>query len=312
MSCTKQWSKTQQQEEKFPERKSQYIKYCKKYPWMIKYVWEKGEYDMKYVICDMDGTLLDSKKRLPSKLNKVIDELKKRDVIFGIASGRQYFNLYEQFPDHRDDMLFIAENGGIVYQGNSPVFADALPMEDIQRVIIKARQIKDSYPIACGMKSAYLETEDAQFLKNAHMYYAHLEIVDDILTAIQNDQIAKITLYDKRNAQTNSYAAIKADTGSLRPVVSGEDWVDISNPTTSKGNAIAMLKTKYHLDIDDFVAFGDFMNDYEMMKECTYSYAMANAHPDLKTVCNYETCSNDEDGVIKAICALYDLDYEAL
>ncbi|WP_158553823.1 HAD family hydrolase [Absiella sp. AM29-15] len=267
---------------------------------------------MKYVICDMDGTLLDSKKRLPSKLNKVIDELKKRDVIFGIASGRQYFNLYEQFPDHRDDMLFIAENGGIVYQGKTPVFADALPMEDIQRVIIKARQIKDSYPIACGMKSAYLETEDAQFLKNAHMYYAHLEIVDDILTAIQNDQIAKITLYDKRNAQTNSYAAIKADTGSLRPVVSGEDWVDISNPTTSKGNAIAMLKTKYHLDIDDFVAFGDFMNDYEMMKECTYSYAMANAHPDLKTVCNYETCSNDEDGVIKAICALYDLDYEAL
>lgn len=279
---------------------------------MIKYVWEKEEYDMKYVICDMDGTLLDSKKRLPSKLNKVIDELKKRDVIFGIASGRQYFNLYEQFPDHRDDMLFIAENGGIVYQGKTPVFADALPMEDIQRVIIKARQIKDSYPIACGMKSAYLETEDAQFLKNAHMYYAHLEIVDDILTAIQNDQIAKITLYDKRNAQTNSYAAIKADTGSLRPVVSGEDWVDISNPTTSKGNAIAMLKTKYHLDIDDFVAFGDFMNDYEMMKECTYSYAMANAHPDLKTVCNYETCSNDEDGVIKAICALYDLDYEAL
>lgn len=279
---------------------------------MIKYGWEKGEYDMKYVICDMDGTLLDSDKRLPIKLNNVIAELKKQNVIFGIASGRQYFNLYEQFPDFQEDMLFIAENGGVVYQGNTPIFADTLPMEDMKRVITKARLIKDSFPIACGVKSAYLETEDEQFLKNAHMYYAHLEIVDDILTAIQQDQIAKITLYDKQNAQTNSYAAIQSETGSLRPVVSGEDWVDISNPTTSKGNAIAMLKDRYHLTSDDFVAFGDFMNDYEMMKECTYSYAMANAHPDLKAVCHYETCSNDEDGVIKAICDLYDLDYEAL
>ena len=40
----------------------------------------------------------------------------------------------------------------------------------------------------------------------------------------------------------------------------------------------------------------------EMMKECRYSCAVANAHPDLKAHCNYQLAlSNDEYGVIKVL-----------
>lgn len=267
---------------------------------------------MKYVICDMDGTLLDSKKRLPQKLFSLITELKKKGVCFGVASGRQYFNLYQQFKDEAKDMLFIAENGGVMYQGETPIYADALAYEDILPVIQQARNCPDAFPILCGVKSAYLESDDPQFLENAKMYYTHRKQVDDIMDGANIDQIAKITVYDKRNAETNSYPFIKPVTGKLRAVVSGEDWIDVSNPDVSKGKAIAMLKQRHGLHSDDFVAFGDYMNDYEMMKECTYSYAMANAYPELKKVCHYEALSNDEDGVVKALCTLYDLDYEAL
>ena len=43
----------------------------------------------KLVLCDMDGTLLDSYKRLPLKLDGVINELASKGIAFGIASGRQ-------------------------------------------------------------------------------------------------------------------------------------------------------------------------------------------------------------------------------
>lgn len=267
---------------------------------------------MKYVICDMDGTLLNSEKQLPKKLSALIEELKKRNVTFGVASGRQYFNLYGQFPDYADDMLFIGENGGIMYEGTTPVYADAMVIEEMGTIIKRARACSDAYPIACGVNSAYLEVRDPQFLKNAKMYYAHLEIVDDLLEAIKKDQIAKITIYDKQCAETNSYPFMKPVTGRLHAVVSGEDWIDISNPGVSKGKAIQMLKQRYRLNSDDFVVFGDFMNDYEMMQEATYSYAMANAHPELKKVSNFKALSNDEDGVVKAVCVLFDIDYEAL
>ena len=45
----------------------------------------------------------------------------------------------------------------------------------------------------------------------------------------------------------------------------------------------------------------------EMMKNCKYSYAMENAHPKLKEVCNYRAKSNDEDGVVEAIKEYFQL-----
>ena len=45
------------------------------------------------------------------------------------------------------------------------------------------------------------------------------------------------------------------------------------------------------------MVFGDYNNDLEMMEQATYSFAMQNAHPNIKAVANYTTKSNDENGV---------------
>ena len=45
------------------------------------------------------------------------------------------------------------------------------------------------------------------------------------------------------------------------------------------------------------MVFGDYNNDLEMMSQAKYSFAMANAHPNIKAVANYTTKSNDERGV---------------
>lgn len=267
---------------------------------------------MRYILCDMDGTLLDSKKRLPEKLDPMISLLKKHGICFGVASGRQYFNLFQQFGEHAKEMLFIAENGGIVYEGTTPFYVDEIQYEQLVPVVERMRQCKGAYSVLCGVKSAYIEVEDPVFVENANMYYAHLEIVDDVLEAIKQDKITKIAVWDSIDSETNAYPFMKDDSGKLRAVVSGKHWMDISNPGVSKGKAIQIIKEKEQLTSDDFAAFGDFMNDYEMMQECTYSYAMSNAHEDLKKVCHYEALSNDEDGVIKGICALLAIDYQSL
>ena len=56
------------------------------------------------------------------------------------------------------------------------------------------------------------------------------------------------------------------------------------------------------------MAFGDFMNDYQLLQEATYSYAMKNALPQIKQIANYETkYTNEEDGVIQTIKEVLDL-----
>ena len=44
---------------------------------------------IKMIICDMDGTLLDNQKQLPPHFNQIYKELYDRNIIFAISSGRQ-------------------------------------------------------------------------------------------------------------------------------------------------------------------------------------------------------------------------------
>ena len=69
----------------------------------------------------------------------------------------------------------------------------------------------------------------------------------------------------------------------------------------NKGSAIRFLQKRYQTNADGCMAFGDYMNDYELMTNCSESYAMANAQDELKKVCKYLTLSNNENGVIHAI-----------
>ena len=62
-----------------------------------------------------------------------------------------------------------------------------------------------------------------------------------------------------------------------------------------------LIQKKYNISYDETMAFGDYLNDYEMMQTCYYSYAMENAHEDLKAICNFNAPSNDEFGVITTI-----------
>ena len=67
------------------------------------------------------------------------------------------------------------------------------------------------------------------------------------------------------------------------------------------------LQQQMGITPDECMAFGDYLNDLELMQSVTHSYAMANAHPDLKAVCHYLAPSNDEDGVVRAIQQALDI-----
>ncbi len=70
---------------------------------------------IRLIAADMDGTLLNSKGELPKHLFEAIRILKKRGVLFAAASGRQYYNLETLFSPVRDEMMFLCENGSMIF-----------------------------------------------------------------------------------------------------------------------------------------------------------------------------------------------------
>ena len=68
----------------------------------------------------------------------------------------------------------------------------------------------------------------------------------------------------------------------------------------SKAKGLLRLCQYYRIDRKETIAFGDSMNDYEMLQEAGLGIAMGNATDNLKTVADYVTDNIDEDGVWKA------------
>ena len=68
-----------------------------------------------------------------------------------------------------------------------------------------------------------------------------------------------------------------------------------------KGLAIKKIVETLHMKMEDTIAFGDSMNDYEMLQTVKYGYAMANAMPPVKEVAYQVIDSNENDGVILKI-----------
>ena len=148
---------------------------------------------VKLIAADMDGTLLDSNKNLSPHIFDLVKKLKEKDVKFAIASGRQYFNLINNFQEIKDELIYISDNGSIVYDKAKSIYVDEINKEEVIKVLQDVRKIKNIYPILCGVKSAYVENDNEIFLENARMYYAKLEIVDDLMNDFNSVNNASVS-----------------------------------------------------------------------------------------------------------------------
>ena len=92
----------------------------------------------------------------------------------------------------------------------------------------------------------------------------------------------------------------------MQVVLASSQWVDITSQGVSKGSAVKSIQRLWNIKPEECAAFGDFMNDYEMLQSVEYSFAMANAYPEVKKVAQFETLSNEDFGVIAGIKKLID------
>ena len=89
--------------------------------------------------------------------------------------------------------------------------------------------------------------------------------------------------------------------GHLSVILSGYSWVDVMKPGVDKGSAMRTLQRLRGLTPDECMAFGDYLNDREMLMAVTESYAMDNALDSIKKIAKHIAPGNDENGVIRVI-----------
>ena len=234
--------------------------------------------DIRLVVADMDGTLLDERSRIPDGFWPMLARLKRRGVEFVPASGRQYATLRNMFADKAAEIL---DGGGLV---------------------------------VCGLKSAYVQRSDKPFLDEVGKYYAALSIVDDLHEVLDFAQepsaytpdgdaeiVLKLAILDLDGSERFTNEKLTHLRADYQVVVSGKLWVDIMNIETDKKQGVEALQRVLGVTPAQTAVFGVYLNDLLMLEAGDWSFAMGNAHPDLKAAARYIAPSNVEHGVLKVV-----------
>lgn len=262
---------------------------------------------VKVIVTDMDGTFLDDAKQYDrARFMAQYQELKKREIEFVVASGNQYYQLISFFPELKDEISFVAENGALVFEHGEQLFHGELTRHESQTVMGELLKDKQLNFVACGLQSAYIsENAPDAFVALMSKHYHRLKPVKDYHDI--DDVLFKFSLnLPDRQIPMMIDTLHTALDGIMKPVTSGFGFIDLIIPGLHKASGISRLLKRWNLSPQNVVAIGDSGNDAEMLKMARYSFAMKNAADNIKALSRYSTDDNNHQGALNVIQAVLD------
>lgn len=265
--------------------------------------------DIKLVAVDIDGTFVrsDYTYDIP-RFQRVLARMNAAGCRFVVASGNQYYQLRDLFPDCHQELAFVAENGAYVKDKNKLIFAADMPKETVDFVIDVCGEYPEISNVLCGVDSAYCQrgTVSQAFFEHTKIYYHRLKWVDD-LKAVK-DQILKFAPTVPEEKTYFYYDLLRERLkGRVQPTTSGHGSIDLILPGCHKASGLKRLVERWGISPEQCAAFGDGGNDIEMLRYCGHSFAMGNAPADVKRAAKQVCLSNEEDGVLDTLEKLFPL-----
>lgn len=248
----------------------------------------------KIAFFDIDGTLVDENKSIPSSTKKAIKELKRNNIYVAIATGRPPF-LYEDIREELDIQTYISFNGQhVVFEG-----------ETIYKSPIKAKKIKalfdlsleNDYPMVFMSDSEIRATENHNLqIKESldQLGFKYPEVDKDFHL---NETIFQALLY----CDNKEEEALKSNYEAFNFIRWHEFCCDVLPNGGSKAVGVNEILKASGFNIENSFAFGDGFNDVEMIEAIGTGVAMGNAVEPLKNVADYITDDVDQDGIVKAL-----------
>ena len=278
----------------------------------------KYDQDIRIIALDLDGTLLDSQKRLSAANRAALEAAATRGVQIVPTTGRFFGMMPQAVRDLPFVRYAITINGAQVYdrETDTAIVRDEIPLDmarELMRMLDGYDVIYDCYRANWGWMTAALQAKAEAYATDAHYLQMIREFrrpVADLkahlaATAAEGD-VQKVMLFARNAPEGEAVTkAISAEVAQRFPAikVTTSTWnnLEFNIASAHKGNALKRFAAHLGLTLANCMAFGDGMNDLTMIEAAGVGVAMANAHPRVLAAADHVTRSNDEDGVA---CAL--------
>lgn len=268
----------------------------------------------KMIVTDLDGTLLDINKNCPSRTKKYLQKLKNEGKIIVIATGRVLNSAIKITEGATFANYIISNTGSIIYdvENKKEIFRANISKEDVNK-ICSFYDEKVKYIDICDSMyyNRYTNNDDVENIlcvekiKDKENFLRTCEnVVHIIISAKKNEDVEYIIANIKSKIP---YLDIKV----MQDSFANKKYIEIYEPNVSKYKGIQKIAEIVGIENKDIIAFGDSLNDIDMIKNCGIGVAMGNSLEKIKEIANYTTISHNENGVIDFLKKIYGGNNEA-
>ena len=264
---------------------------------------------MKVLALDLDGTLLNKKKKISMGNQKKIHELREQGVKIILTSGRpsSAIKIY-----HRQLGLtepIICCNGGVVMniQTEEVIASHAIEKIDLDLAASILKEEKAYYTADTDLTLwlPSIKFTMAKWVernrKLAPEDRVDLRVCTDFDTLFEKSPIYKLWVFcaDEREKQRRM-EKLKQLSG-LQIVDSMPEAIDVMRHGISKADGLKAIAAYYEITMKEIVFMGDHNNDVEALKQAGIGIAMGNATAAAKKAADWQTADHEDDGVRLAI-----------
>ncbi|MDO4466185.1 MAG: HAD family hydrolase [Bacillota bacterium] len=243
---------------------------------------------------DVDGTLVDTKKNeVPKSSIEAISTLQEKGYLCCVATGRIFSNFKENIAYKAIDWDgYICGNGLQVVDKEGKYLAnDAFSTELVTKVHEIVLKEGHSSCIICDDGIYMLDEMD----NNAQDALSFLHEKVSYCAQYDNRIVRAMMIFAPAGYSYAPYNDIK----EVKAIPSYVSYCDLILSSISKSKGIQVFLE--HMGAKNYIAFGDSMNDYDMLEKATYSIAMGQAPEEIKSIVDYVSDPVDQDGLAQAI-----------
>ena len=269
----------------------------------------------KLLFFDVDGTLIDWQKKMPESAIRALIKAKENGHVLFVNTGRARANI--RVPDFEKIGFdgFVAACGSHVEAGGKVIY-EKLVSEELLRLTIDTL-IKYKMPAVLeGPYKHYLS--DWGFVEDEFVDSLFEVLGEDALYLDGYEEGMKINKFSADILGMTDYEKIKEILSpyydfiihGITPDIKVTDGdydskiratVECVLKGESKGEGIKKVCEHMGIDISDNYAFGDGMNDLEMLSVAGHSIAMGNSKEEVKEICEYVTSDILDNGIENAL-----------
>ncbi|AYO10762.1 Cof-type HAD-IIB family hydrolase [Vibrio campbellii] len=254
----------------------------------------------KIVASDLDGTLLAPNHQLSAYSKETLKALHEQGYTFVFATGRHHVDVASIRRTVGIPAYMITSNGARVHdQNDQEMYSQNLP-EDLVQPVIDTIKTDPEILIHMYQNDDWLLNKDDEQLRDFHEEFSY-KLYDQ--NNAPTDGIAKI--FFTHPAQDHEHLVtfetkLREQFGDRLNIAFSTPWcLEVMSAGVSKGDALKAVAESIGLTLENTIAFGDGMNDVEMLSMAGKGLVMGTSHEKvMKALPNNEVIGSNADDAV--------------